>query len=147
MEFSAQTIAEFLKGEVEGDQNTSVKDVSKIEEGKPGTLCFLANPKYEKYLYTTQASIVIVNKDLVLTDKVKSTLIRVTDAYQAFASLLELYDSFKPKKVGIEAPSFVSPSAKIGNDIYIGAFAYVGENATLGDNVKVYPQSYIGDNV
>ena len=147
MEFSAKTIAEFLSGEIEGNENTSVKDVSKIEEGKPGTLCFLANPKYEKYLYTTEASIVIVNKDLVLTDKVNSTLIRVPDAYKAFASLLELYDSFKPQKKGIEAPSFVSSSAKIGDDAYVGAFAYVSDNVKLANNVKIYPQVYIGENV
>lgn len=147
MEFSAKTIAEFLSGEIEGNENTSVNDVSKIEEGKPGTLCFLANPKYEKYLYTTGASIVIVNKDLVLTEKVSSTLIRVPDAYKAFASLLELYDSFKPQKKGIEAPSFVSSSAKVGDDVYIGAFAYVSDNVKLENNVKIYPQSYIGDNV
>jgi UDP-3-O-[3-hydroxymyristoyl] glucosamine N-acyltransferase len=147
MEFSAQTIAEFLKGKIEGNPNVSVSDVSKIEEGKPGTLCFLANPKYEKFLYTTQASIVIINDNLTLTSEVKSTLIRVPDAYQAFASLLELYDSFKPQKKGIEAPSFVSPSAKIGEDAYIGAFAYVAENVNIGNQAKIYPQVYIGDNV
>lgn len=147
MEFSAKTIAEFLNGEIEGDVNASVTDVSKIEEGKPGTLCFLANPKYEKFLYSTQATIVIVNKDLILTDKVNSTLIRVPDAYQAFASLLELYDSFKPQKKGIEAPSYVSANAKIGNDVYIGAFAYVADNVKLGNNSKIYPQVYVGENV
>lgn len=147
MEFSVQTIAEFLQGEIEGNPDIKVSDVSKIEEGKPGTLCFLANPKYEKYLYTTQASVVIVNKDLVLTDKVSCTLIRVPDAYQAFASLLELYDSFKPQKKGIEAPSFVSSSAKLGDDVYVGAFAYVADNVKLANNVKVYPHVYIGDNV
>ena len=147
MEFSAQAIAEFIKGEIEGDPSTSISNVSKIEEGTPGTLCFLANPKYEKYLYTTQASVIIVNKDLVLTENIKSTLIRVPDAYQAFASLLELYDSFKPQKKGIEAPSFVSASATLGNDVYIGAFAYVSDNVKMGDNVKIYPQVYIGENV
>jgi UDP-3-O-[3-hydroxymyristoyl] glucosamine N-acyltransferase len=147
MEFSAKAIAEFLNGEIEGNENTSVSDVSKIEEGKPGTLCFLANPKYEKYLYTTQASVVIVNKDLVLTEKVNSTLIRVSDAYKAFASLLELYDSFKPQKKGIEAPSFVSSTAKVGEEVYIGAFAYVSDNVKLENNVKIYPQVYIGENV
>lgn len=146
MEFSAKQISEFLNGEIEGNPDVSVNDVAKIEEGKPGTLCFLANPKYEKYLYTTKSSIVIVNKDLVLQQAVNATLIRVPDSYQAFASLLELYDSFKPQKKGIENPSFVSPSAKLGEDIYIGAFAYIGENVKLGNNVKIYPHAYIGDN-
>lgn len=147
MEFSAQTIAEFLNGKIEGNPNVSVSDVSKIEEGKPGTLCFLANPKYEKYLYNTQASIVIVNNDLTLSSVVSCTLIRVPDAYQAFASLLELYDSFKPQKKGIEAPSFVSASAKIGEDAYIGAFAYVSDNVVIGNQAKIYPQVYVGENV
>ncbi len=147
MEFIAQTIADFIQGEIEGDANAKIFDVSKIEEGKPGTLCFLANPKYEKYLYTTQATVVIVNKDLVLTDKVNSTLIRVPDAYQAFAALLELYDSFKPQKKGIEAPSFVASSASLGNDVYVGAFAYVADNVKLADNAKIYPHVYLGDNV
>lgn len=147
MEFNARTIAEFISGEVIGDPDVKVNDVSKIEEGKPGTLCFLANPKYEKYLYTTGATIVIVNKDLVLTDKVNSTLIRVPDAYQAFASLLELYDSFKPQKKGIEEPSFIAASASIGHDAYIGAFAYIGDKSKIGENAKIYPQVYIGENV
>lgn len=147
MEFSAQTIAEFLKGEIEGDPNASVRDVSKIEEGKPGTLCFLANPKYEKYLYTTEASVIIVNKDLVVNGKVNGTLIRVPDAYHAFAALLELYDSFKPQKKGVEAPSYVSASAVIGQDAYVGAFAYVSDNVKVGNNVKIYPHVYIGENV
>jgi UDP-3-O-[3-hydroxymyristoyl] glucosamine N-acyltransferase len=147
MEFNARTIAEFLSGEIVGDPDVKVNDVSKIEEGKPGTLCFLANPKYEKYLYTTGASIIIVNKDLVVTDKVNSTLIRVSDAYQSFASLLELYDSFKPQKKGIEEPSFIASSATVGQDAYIGAFAYIGDNSRISDNAKIYPQVYIGENV
>jgi UDP-3-O-[3-hydroxymyristoyl] glucosamine N-acyltransferase len=147
MEFTAQTIAGFLQGKVEGDPETKVNDVSKIEEGAPGTLTFLANPKYEKYLYTTDASVVIVNNSLVLSSPVKATLIRVADAYQAFASLLELYNSMVPKKVGIEQPSSVSPSALIGDDCYVGAFSYISDNVQLGKNVKIYPQCFIGDNV
>jgi UDP-3-O-[3-hydroxymyristoyl] glucosamine N-acyltransferase len=147
MEFSAQNIADLLKGKVEGNTETKVSDVSKIEEGRSGTLCFLANPKYEKYLYTTDASVVIVNNDLKLTGPVKATLIRVPDAYQAFAALLELYNSGKPQKKGIEQPSFVATSAKLGDDVYIGAFSYISDYVKLGNNVKVYPQVYIGDNV
>jgi UDP-3-O-[3-hydroxymyristoyl] glucosamine N-acyltransferase len=147
MEFTAQNIASFIKGEVEGNPETKVSDVSKIEEGKAGTLCFLANPKYEKYLYTTQASIVIVNRDLKLTNPVTATLIRVDDSYKAFASLLELYNSFKPEKKGIEQPCSIAASAKIGENAYIGAFSYIADNVKVGNNVKIYPQSYIGDNV
>jgi UDP-3-O-[3-hydroxymyristoyl] glucosamine N-acyltransferase len=147
MEFTAQTIAEFLQGNVEGNPETKVTDVSKIEEGKPGTLCFLANPKYEKYLYTTEASIVIVNRDLKLSQNVSATLIRVDDSYKAFASLLELYVSMIPQKTGIEQPSSIASSAKVGDNAYIGAFSYIGENVKLGNNVKIYPQCYIGDNV
>jgi UDP-3-O-[3-hydroxymyristoyl] glucosamine N-acyltransferase len=145
MEFTAQVIAGFLQGTVEGDPETKVNDVSKIEEGKPGTLCFLANPKYENYLYTTEASVVIINNDLNLTKAVKPALIRVPDAYKAFASLLELYNSFKPVKKGIEQPSFVGQGVTLGDDVYIGAFAYVSDNVKLGKNVKIYPHSYIGE--
>ncbi len=146
MEFKAQSIADFLGGTVEGDANATVSDVAKIEEGKPGTLAFLANPKYNKYLYETEATIVIVNKDLELESTVKATLIRVSDAYKAFASLLELYQQAKGNKVGIENPSFIDASAKIGKDIYVGAFAYIGKNVKIGNHVKIYPQAYIGDN-
>lgn len=147
MEFTAQVIAGFLNGTVEGDANAKVNDVSKIEEGKPGTLCFLSNPKYEKYLYTTEASIVIVNNSLQLTSPVSATLIRVPDAYQAFAALLELYNSARPQKTGIEQPSAIAGSAKIGENVYVGAFSYISDNVNLGNNVKIYPQSFIGDNV
>ena len=147
MEFTAQTIAGFLQGQVEGNPDAKVNDVSKIEEGKPGTLSFLANPKYEKYLYTTDASVVIVNNSLELAQPVKATLIRVPDSYQAFASLLELYNSMVPKKTGIEQPSFIAASAKYGEEAYIGAFSYVSDNVKLGNNVKIYPQCFIGDNV
>ncbi|HEY4788123.1 MAG TPA: UDP-3-O-(3-hydroxymyristoyl)glucosamine N-acyltransferase [Bacteroidales bacterium] len=147
MEFTAQTIAGFLQGKVEGNPEAKVTDVSKIEEGKPGTLSFLANPKYEKYLYTTDASIVIVNNSLTLAQPVKATLIRVPDSYQAFASLLELYNSMIPNKTGIEQPSSIAASAKVGENVYIGAFTYISDNVQLSNNVKVYPQCYIGDNV
>jgi UDP-3-O-[3-hydroxymyristoyl] glucosamine N-acyltransferase len=146
MEFKAQSIADFLGGTVEGDANVTVSDVAKIEEGKPGTLAFLANPKYNKYLYETEASIVIVNQDMELEAVVKATLIRVPDAYKAFASLLELYQQAKGNKSGIENPSFIEPSATLGTDIYVGAFAYIGKNVRIGNHVKIYPQVYIGDN-
>lgn len=147
MEFTAQIIAGFIQGKVEGDPEAKIYDVSKIEEGKPGTLCFLSNPKYEKYLYTTEATVVIVNDNLVLTEPVQATLLRVPDAYVAFAQLLELYNSFNPEKKGIEQPSFISESSKFGENIYIGAFSYIGKNVTLGNHVKIYPQVFIDDNV
>jgi len=147
MEFTAQIIASFIQGRVEGDPESKVFDVSKIEEGKPGTLCFLANPKYEKYLYVTEATVVIVNNDLVPSQPVKATLIRVPDSYKAFAQLLELYNSFNPEKKGIEQPSFIGETCKLGENIYIGAFSYLGKNVSLGNDVKIYPQVYIDDNV
>ncbi len=149
MEFSAQQIATLLNGNVEGDANTIVSNLSKIEEGSKGTLSFLSNPSYTNYIYTTDASIVIVNKTLVLDKPVKTTctLIRVENAYESFAKLLELYTQIKGNKTGIEQPSFISPNAALGADCYIGAFAYIGENVTIGNNVKIYPHVYIGDNV
>lgn len=146
MEFKAQNIADFLGGTIEGNANAVVSDVAKIEEGRPGTLAFLSNPKYNKYLYETEASIVIVNNDLELEGDVKSTLIRVPDAYKAFASLLELYQQAKGNKVGIENPSFIDASATLGNNIYVGAFAYIGKNVKIGNHVKIYPHAYVGDN-
>jgi UDP-3-O-[3-hydroxymyristoyl] glucosamine N-acyltransferase len=147
MEFTAKVIAQYLKGDIEGNPDETVNNISRIEEGKKGTLAFLANTKYEKYLYSTEASIVLVNRSLVLSDKVASTLIRVDDAYQAFASLLNLYQSTIPQKKGIDNNSFVSGTAEIGKDCYIGAFAFIGENARIGNKVLIYPQVYIGDNV
>ncbi|MBS1635193.1 MAG: UDP-3-O-(3-hydroxymyristoyl)glucosamine N-acyltransferase [Bacteroidetes bacterium] len=148
MEFSAKQIAGLLKGSIEGNENATVSNLSKIEEGKPGTLSFLANKLYTPYVYTTDASIVIVNKDLVLDKPVKETctLIRVEDAYGSFATLLEMYTQFKQDKKGIEQPSFIAASAKLGTDCYVGAFAYIGENVKIGNNVKIYPHCYIGDN-
>lgn len=149
MEFSAGQIAALLNGTVEGNPEATVSNLSKIEEGKPGTLSFLANPAYAHYIYDTDASIVIVNNSFSLERPVKSgcTLIRVEDAYSCFAKLLEIYNQIKGDKKGIEQPSFISSSAKHGNDCYIGAFAYLGENVTIGNNVKIYPNTYVGDNV
>lgn len=148
MEFSAQQIATLLNGTIEGDPNATVNNVSKIEEGAPKTLSFLANPAYTNYIYTTNASIVIVNKSLALDKPVKSTctLIRVENAYESFAKLLQLYAQAKGQKTGVEQPSFISPSANLGKDCYVGAFAYIGENVKIGNNVKLYPHVYIGDN-
>jgi UDP-3-O-[3-hydroxymyristoyl] glucosamine N-acyltransferase len=147
MKFSAQQIAGLLGGTVEGNPEATVSNLSKIEEGKPGTLSFLANPVYTPHIYETDASIVIVNKSLVLDKPVKPTctLIRVEDAYGSFATLLEMYNQVKSNKKGIEQPSFIAQSAKVGADCYVGAFAYIGENVTIGSNVKIYPHVFIGD--
>ncbi len=147
MEFTAQQIAELINGHVEGDESQIIRDVSKIEEGCPETLTFLSNPKYEHFIYNTNASVVIVNKNFVPEKPVSATLIKVDDAYQALARLLQLYEDSLPQKTGIEQPSFIHESAKIGDFAYIGAFAYIGENATIGNNVKIWPGSFIGDNV
>jgi len=136
-----------LKGTVEGDPLVAVSQLAKIEEAGRGTLSFLANPKYEQYLYTTNASIVIINNDQPLAGPVNATLIRVENAYSAFTVLLEAYNTFKLQKSGIEQPSFVHPSAKVGDDVYIGAFAYISQDVKLGNNCKIYPGSYIADNV
>ncbi|HWY38334.1 MAG TPA: UDP-3-O-(3-hydroxymyristoyl)glucosamine N-acyltransferase [Bacteroidia bacterium] len=148
MKFSAQQIAGLLKGTVEGNPEASVSNLSKIEEGKPGTLSFLANPLYTPYIYETDASVVIVNKSLVLDKPVKSTctLIRVEDAYGSFAQLLEMYNQARNSKKGIEQPSYISQSAKLGADCYVGAFAYISDSAVIGKNVKIYPHTFIGDN-
>jgi UDP-3-O-[3-hydroxymyristoyl] glucosamine N-acyltransferase len=148
MEFSAQQIAKLLEGTVIGDENVVVKSLSKIEEGVPGTLSFLANPIYTNFIYTTDASIVIVNHSLTLDKPVKPgcTLIKVENAYESFAKLLEIYNGLKNNKVGIEQPSFIASNASLGNDCYIGAFAYLGQNVKLGNNVKIYPHVFIGDN-
>jgi len=147
MEFSANDIATLLDGEVEGNGNVKVSNISKIDQPIPGTLTFLSNPTYTKFIYTTTASIVIVNKDFIPENKLSCTLIRVEDAYVALAKLLDFYTKTKPTKMGIEQPSFVSKSAKLGEQIYLGAFAYIGDNVLIGNNVKIYPHVYIGDNV
>lgn len=147
MEFSAIQIATFLSGTVEGDPEVKVYNVAKIEEGAPGMLSFLANPKYSQYLYTTQSSIVLINNDFELQDKVSATLIRVPDAYAAFAQLLGLYQQFMQSKSGVSSLSFISKDATYGEDVYIGEFAFIGERAKIGNRVKIYPQVYIGDDV
>ena len=145
MEFTAAAIAGFLKGEIVGDPGTVVNTVAKIEEGRAGALSFLANPKYEHYLYTTESSIVLVNKSLVPSGKVNATMIRVDNAYEAFASLLQLVDKARPRKKGIHPTAVIESTAKIGEDVYIGAFVYIGDNALVGDNSSVYSHVSIGD--
>ncbi len=147
MEFTAKEIAEALQGTVQGDENCVVSGVSEIDAGKPKTLTFLANPKYEKYIYTTEAAIVLVNNSFEPEASIKATLIKVPDAYAAMGSLLEMYEQSLPKKVGIEQPSFIAETASVGENVYVGAFAYIGEGVTIGNNVQIYPNVYIGDNV
>ena len=147
MKFTAAQIAVILEGEVEGNPEIEVSKLSKIEEGGPESLSFLANPKYTQFIYTTKASIVIVNKIFKAEKEIHSTLIRVEDAYKSFSKLLEYYNQVKMNKTGIESPVFISKSATYGENIYIGAFAYLGENIKIGNNTKIYPNVYIGDNV
>ena len=147
MEFTAEQIAALISGEIEGDAQAIVREVAKIEEGKPESLTFLANPKYEHFIYTTQSSVVIVNKSFHPAKPVSATLIRVDDAYNALAKLLQIYEAMLPQKRGIEQPSFIDKSAKLGDEVYIGAFAYIGEKVKIGNNVRIYPQVYIGDGV
>jgi UDP-3-O-[3-hydroxymyristoyl] glucosamine N-acyltransferase len=147
MQFTAQDISFLLNGTVEGDPSVTVNQLAKIEDGAAGSLSFLANPKYEQYLYTTNASVVIVNSDLQLTAPVAATLIRVENAYSAFSVLLEKYNTIKLDKKGIEQPCFIHPTAQIGIEPYIGAFAYIGLNAKIGNNCKIYPNVNIADNV
>lgn len=147
MKFTAEQIAGILEGNIVGNPNVEVSRLSKIEEGTDGSLTFLSNPKYTNFIYTTKASITIVNDSFVPESPITTTLIKVTDAYKAFSKLLEFYNQVKLNKNGIETPSFISASAKYGENLYLGSFAYVGDNVVLGDDVKIYPGSYIGDNV
>lgn len=149
MEFSAEQIAGILNGEIVGNADITVRGLSKIEEGTEGTLSFLSNPKYEEYIYTTGASICIVNNSFTPSKSIPSTLtmIKVEDAYSCFAKLLEFYDQMRKKEPKIESPSFIAESAVIGSDLYLGAFGYIGENSKIGNNVVIYPHVYIGENV
>lgn len=147
MKFTATQIAGILEGEVEGNPQIAVHKLSKIEEGEKGSLTFLSNPKYTSYIYSTKASITIVNKDFVPEQSLSTTLIKVDDAYKSFSKLLEYYNKVKSNKVGIESPSFISKSASYGEGFYFGAFSYLGDNVKIGDNAKIYPNVYIGDNV
>jgi len=146
MEFTAAAIAEFLKGEITGDPEIKVNSIAKIEEGNKGALSFLANPKYEHFIYSTESSVVLVNRDFIPSAPVKATLIRVSNAYESFASLMTLVDQSRPKKKGIHPSAVIEKSARIGADAYIGAFVYIGENCVIGNSCLIYPHAYIGDN-
>jgi UDP-3-O-[3-hydroxymyristoyl] glucosamine N-acyltransferase len=148
MKFPAAQIALLINGKVEGDPKVAVGSFGKIEEAQPGQLTFFANPKYEDYLYSTKASIIIINEAYELKEAVPATLIRVPDAYTAFATLLSKYQEIVQQQLtGIQEPSYISKTAKHGENVFIGAFAYIGENVTIGDNTKIYPNAFIGDNV
>lgn len=147
MKFKASTIAEFLQGSIEGNPEAEVHTVSKIEDGKPGSLAFLANPKYEKYIYDSKASIILVNKDFSPEKPVSATLIRVNNAYEAFASLLDLYQQAKPQKTGIRQNVSIHETASLGENVYVGEFTVIEQGVKTGNNVKIYPQVYIGDGV
>ena len=149
MEFKALQIAALINGTIEGDEHQQISTIAKIEEASGDALCFIANPKYEHYLYETKAAIVIINESLKLQHEVKPTLIRVPDAYAAFATLMEMYQQMNtPKKRnGIEPNSFIHETAVLGKDVYVGAFAYVGENVHIADNVEIFPHAYIGNDV
>ncbi len=147
MQFTAGQIADFLNGVVEGDPETAVNDISKIDDGKAGTLAFLSNPKYEKYIYNTDASVVLVNKGFEPREQVHATLVRVDDAYQAVARLLQLREEMKPVPEGIETNVYLHPSAQTGKGLYIGNFSVISAGAVIGDNVKIHPQVFIGENV
>tara|TARA_R110000868_G_scaffold224768_5_gene476977 strand:- start:15269 stop:16297 length:1029 start_codon:yes stop_codon:yes gene_type:complete len=147
VKFTAQQIAGILEGDVIGNPDAEVSTLSKIEDGSNGSLTFLANPKYTPFIYTTKASVTIVNKSFKPENHLETTLIKVEDAYLAFSKILEYYNSVKLNKVGIEQPSFISESSKLGDDVYIGAFSYIADNVVIGKNVKIFPNAYIGDNV
>lgn len=146
MVFTAQQIASFVGGEVEGNPNASVTTFAKIEEGVPGALSFLANPQYEQYIYNTQSSVVLVNKDFQLKSAVETTLVRVDNAYESVAKLLTLYESMKQKKTGVSDKAYISPTAKIGEDCYVAPFAYIGDNVVVGNGTTVHPNAVICDN-
>lgn len=147
MEFTAKQIAQFIQGKIEGDENATVNTFSKIEEGKPGAITFLSNPKYTHFIYNTQASIVIVNENVEFEQPVNTTLIRVKNAYECIAKLLQLYASVQPKKTGIDSLAFISEKAKVGENCYLGAFAYIADGAEVGNNCQIYPHAYIGEGV
>ena len=144
MEFSAKQIAEFIQGTIVGDENATVHTFAKIEEGIPGAISFLSNPKYTHYIYDTQSSIVLVNKDFEPEKEIKATLIKVDNAYESLAKLLNLYEMSKPKKTGVDPLAYIAPTAKIGENVYIAPFACVGDNAVIGDNTSLHPHATVG---
>lgn len=147
MEFSAEAIAQVLKGTVEGDPKITVNTVAKIEEGKPGALSFLSNPKYSKFLYTTESSIVLINNDFVLEKPVSITLIRVANAYESFAQLLNMVSSGQNRREGVHSQAIVEPSSRLGEGVYVGPFTYIGENVSIDSKVQIYGQVYIDNDV
>ena len=147
MKFTAEQIAEILEGEVVGNPNAEVSNLSKIEDGVEGSLTFLSNKKYNNYIYTTKATVTIVNKTFIPEGEISTTLIKVDDAYLSFSKLLKFYHQSKSNKVGIEQPSVLSENVKYGDNFYLGSFAYIGTNVKMGDNVKIHPNCFIGDNV
>ena len=146
MKFTAAQIAGILEGEVVGNPNAEVFKLSKIEEGTEGSLTFLANPKYINYIYSTKATITIVNNSFEPENEISTTLIKVDDAYQSFSKLLEYYNQVKLMKSGIEQPSVISEGVTYGENLYLGSFCYIGKNVSIGKNVKIYPNSFVGDN-
>ena len=146
MKFTAEQIAGILEGEVVGNPGAEVTRLAKIEEGTSGSLTFLSNPKYANYIYSTQATITIVNHNFFPESPVTTTMIKVEDAYLAFTKLLEFYAAAKQNKSGIEQPSVISENVKYGDNLYLGSFSYIGVNVTLGNNVRIYPNCYVGDN-
>ena len=147
MEFTARQIADLIQGRVEGDENATVNTFAKIEEGVPSAISFLSNPKYTHYIYDTKSSIVLVNEDVTLEKPVSATLIRVENAYECVAKLLQFYESMKPRKTGIDPLASISPNSTIGKNVYIGAYACIGDGAVIGDGTQVYPHTVIGDGV
>jgi UDP-3-O-[3-hydroxymyristoyl] glucosamine N-acyltransferase len=147
MEFTAKQIADMIGGRVEGNEQAAVNSFAKIEEGKPGAISFLSNPKYTHYLYDTQSSVVLINEDVELEQPVAATLIRVKNAYESVAKLLQLYESMKPRKTGVDPQACISEKATVGKDVYIGAFAVIGDGVTIGDGTQIYPHTVIGDGV
>ena len=145
MEFTAKQIADMINGRVEGNPDAKINTFAKIEEGKEGAISFLSNPKYTAYIYDTKSSVVLINEDVELTKPVSCTLIRVQNAYESVAKLLQLYASMMPKKTGIDPLAFVSKSAKIGENVYIAPFAYIGDNVTIGDDTRIFPHVTIYD--
>ena len=147
MEFTAAQIAGFLKGTLEGNPEEKVSNLSKIDEGKPGTLTFLSNPKYTPYIYTTSASVIVVNDDFTATQAIAGTLIRVADAYSAFATLLEIYNQASSAATGISSQASIAPSAKLGENVSVGEFSVIGKDVIIGNNVLIHPQVFIGNQV
>ena len=147
MEFTAKQIAQLIDGRIEGDENAVVTTFAKIEEGVPGAISFLSNPKYTHYIYDTQSSVVLINDDVELEKPVAATLIRVKNAYECVAKLMQAYESMKPHKTGIHPTAFISEKATVGKDVFVGAFACIGEGAVIGDGSQIYPHTVIGDGV